>query len=545
MQQTAGIYSEHEVKGAKDLVRELIRVVRACRLYAPDHPALEEMATTLRRRWEEATTAGPLALRFTDRRVLLEEEPVHQAPGNTHEVIPCALYEHGVVGFVVQPGLEAGEVKRLVAALATDPGSGADYPALLWEADLSHVQVLVDVDEADEDQIASPNDFAHQVTKLGDATDIAPAGDYAGAQPPSAPPAPPCHLPLDANDEAALQRIGPDERYVETVRHALRVVHAMAGEPVIPDEAGQLEKILGDLVGAILASGDLPAATEAASRARVLAGSRMPVEMRAGELTMQLLLAPANLGAFLRTLDEHEQVDARALGGLLVELGGPSAPTVAAWLLETKFPAAVQDAMRVYRDAAAQALAPLYASGGAAGRERAGGALLELGTDQALSTLAAGFRELPEETRMRLLHHAGRSRDVALRRVLVDALDDPAEAVRRAAIGAIKRQDAPRVASAARDILDRGVLETRYRAEIEDFFEMLSRAGDASVARILADHCLPRGFRLGFQRLTPVQQLSARALRRMRSPDARPIVEELRRRGPRAVREILDDPLGE
>jgi hypothetical protein len=30
----------------------------------------------------------------------------------------------------------------------------------------------------------------------------------------------------------------------------------------------------------------------------------------------------------------------------------------------------------------------------------------------------------------------------------------------------------------------------------------------------------------------------------MRSPEARPIVEELRRRAPRAVKEILDDPLG-
>jgi hypothetical protein len=64
------------------------------------------------------------------------------------------------------------------------------------------------------------------------------------------------------------------------------------------------------------------------------------------------------------------------------------------------------------------------------------------------------------------------------------------------------------------------------------------------VARLLADHCIPRGFLLGFVRLTAVQQLCARALRRMRAPDARPIVEELRRRAPRAVREILDDPLG-
>ncbi len=538
-----GIYSEHEVKGAKDLVRELIRVVRACRLYAQDHPALQEMSATLRRRWDEATARGPIALRFTDRKVLLEEEPVHQVPGNMHEVIPSVLYEHGVVGLVLQPGLEADETRRLAVALSSDPGSGADYPSLLWEADLTHVQVLIDLDEADEDPISTPSDFAQQVMKLGDSSDASPDGEYADARLAPTPPPPPCHLPLEAGEESRLDGILGDERYIGTVSHALRVVHAMAAERVSPDEAGQLERILGDLVGAVLASGDLAAATEAAARARSLAGSAAPLEMRAGELTLSLLLAPSNLRTFLRTLDEQGQLDARALGGLLVELGGPSAPTVAAWLLETKFPAAVQDAMRVYREAAAQALAPLYASGGA-GRERAGGALLELGTDDALSALAAGFREMPEETRLRLIHHAGRSRDAALRRVLLDALDDPTEAVRRAAIGAVKRQDAPRLAPFAKDILERGVLETRYRAEIEDFFEMLSRAGDASVARLLADHCLPRGFRLGFLRLSPVQQLCARALRRMRAPDARRVVDELRGRAPRAVREILDDPLG-
>jgi len=539
-----GIYSEREVKVAKDLVRDLIRVVRACRLYAQDHPALEEMAATLRRRWEEATAGGPIALRFTERKVLLEEEPVHQVPGNTHEVIPTALYEHGVVGFVLQPGLEPAETRRLAAALAADPGGVADYPSRLWEADLPHVQVLVDVDEADEDHVASPADFAEQVAKLGDPSDVAPGGDYAAPSAPSPPATPPSALPLDAADEARLAELVPQDRYVETVRHALRVVHAMAKGPVTPDEAGSLERSLSELVGAVLAAGDIPAATEAAARGRVLAESDVALEKRAGELTLSILLAPANLSAYLHTLDEHEQLDARALGGLLVELGGRSAPTVAAWLLETKFPDAVRDAMRVYREAAAEALVPLYAGGGAAGRERACDALLDLGTDEALATLASSFDELPEETRLRLIQHAARSRDPALRRVLLSALDDPLEAVRRAAVNAVKRQDAPRLAPVAADLLERGVLETRYRAELEEFFEMLARVGDAAVARLLAERCVPRGFRLGFGRLTPVQQLSARALRRMRAPGARPIVEELRRRAPRAVREILDDPLG-
>jgi hypothetical protein len=538
-----GIYTERELKGARDLVKDLIRVVRSSRLYASDHPALEQMTAAFRRRWEEATQGGPLALHFTDRKVLLEDETVYQVPGNTREVIPSALHDHGVVGFILQPGLEEDETRRLLAALGTDPGGTADYPSLLWEADLPHVQVLVDLDDADEDPVSTPAEFADQVARLGDDGDPAQGADRADERD-ATPTLAAADLALTEEEHDHLRRLVADDRYIETVRHALRVVHAMTREPLGPDEAALIERVLGELVGAVLAAGDLPAAIEVATRARALAASPAPAEMRAGELTLTLLRAPANLRGFLHALDEHEQLDARALGELLVQLDAASAPTVAEWLLETRFPAAVQDAMRVYREAAAEALVPLYASGGAAGRERAGGALLELGTPEALTTLAAGFDELPEETRLRLLHLASRSRDTALRRVLLHALDDPSEAVRRTALGALKRQDAPRLATVVGDLLERGALETRYRTELEDFFEMLARVGDAAVARLLAERCLPRGFRLGLGRLTDLQQLCARALRRMRAPDARPIVEELRRRAPRAVRAILDDTQG-
>jgi hypothetical protein len=537
-----GIYTERELKGARDLVRELIRVVRGSRLYASDHPAIEEMAGALRRKWEDATAAGPLALRFTDRKVLLEEEAVHQVPGNTREVIPSALHEHGVVGLVLQPGLDGDEARRLLAALGADPGSVIDYPARLWEAELHHVQVLVDVDDAEEDPVTTPEEFAHQIARIGGDGDPVHGGEHAEVR--GAAPAAGAAAPLTDEEQARLRSLVTVDRYVETVHHAVRVVHAMAREPLAAEDAALLERVLGELVGAILTSGDLPAATEVAARARALAASAAPLEMRVGELTLSVLAAPANLRGFLHALDEHEKLDARALGGLLVELGGVSAPTVAEWLLETKFPAAVQDAMRVYREEASQALVPLYASGGAAGRERAGAALLELGTPEALVTLAAGFDEQPEEIRLRLLQHASRSRDAALRRILLHALDDPSEAVRRAAVGGVKRQDAQRLAGHVADLFERGVLETRYRAELDDLFEMLARVGDAAVARVLAERCLPRGFRLGLGRLTDVQQLCARALRRMRAPEARPIVEELRQNAPRAVRAILEDPLG-
>jgi len=175
MSDRLGIYSELELKAAKDLVRELVRALRGVRLYQEDHPTLQGMVTNLRKRWEAATAAGPLALRLSEGAVLLEDVVVYRGTSRS-DVLPCQLYDHGVAGLILKRGLEPDEAKRLVRALAREPDSeGADYALLLWEADLNHIQVLLDADENDDEELESPEEFARQVATLGEEADP-PAG---------------------------------------------------------------------------------------------------------------------------------------------------------------------------------------------------------------------------------------------------------------------------------------------------------------------------------------------------------------------------------
>ena len=269
------------------------------------------------------------------------------------------------------------------------------------------------------------------------------------------------------------------------------------------------------------------------------------LELRVGELTLDAFLDPQQLWVFLRGLDKRDYLDRRSLAEFFAQLGDGAAPTVGEWLLETGKPEAAAAAMRVFGESGTEVLVGLYVNNGALGRERVGPALLKLGTPRALLALAAEFAKLPQATRLKLLHLIGRNEDPGLRHAVLTALDDPAQPVRAAALNIVRKHDAPQLAALLDEFFERGVFESRYRKETEDFFEMLARVGDANVARVLAERCLPKRFRLGFGGMTPLQQLCVRALRRMRSPDAKPVIEELKRRGPKSVREILEDPLGD
>jgi len=552
MSDRLGIYSERELKAARALVRELIRVVRSVRLYEGDHPNLAEMQVQLRKRWDTATAGGPVALRLTDRKVLLQEDEVLTADGG-NEVIPTALYEHGVVGLIFKRGIEPGELRRLLRVLAEEPDATADYATALWEADLKHLQVLLDADDDWDEVPSTAGEFAEQMARMGDENDPPPANEYdeqhkqlveavaaRGTGPP--PELATASGLLDQTEQVLLDRLLAADTFPATVRHVFRVVFNMAREALAVDEAEVLDQAIATLAPALATSGDLTGATEVLRQARELAGGGSPTAARAGEETLAAFLDPQVLWAFLRELDQHEKLTPRDLGGFLVELGDSAAATVAEWLVETRHPQAVAQAMRVYGEGLVRVLVPLYKQSGREARERIGPALLELESESALVALAVDFAQHPDATRMRILKLIGRNQDPALRHVVVAALDDPSERVRAKARAAARREDAPAIAATLQSRFQPGGFESRPRKEVEEIFEMLSRIGDARVAIILAEQCAPKGLRLRRMRLDTLQQLCVRALRRMRDPGARKVVVDLKAHGPKAVRDALDDP---
>jgi len=567
MSERLGIYSEVELGAARDLVRELVRVVRSHRLYEESHPALADMVRSLRKRWDVATAAGPLSLRFQDRRILLADESVYTSTSD-NEVVPSALYDHGVVGLVLKRGIDPSELRRLVQVLTEQPdtGHGHDYASLLWEADLKHVQVLLDADEDDEWDAAArdPALYAQEVERMSEPGDPPAGGDYTaeravepapaggeeadgedGGEGPSLPeldeaPATDRFTLTDSEKKIVATEVETD-RFESTIQHALRIVHALAREDQAVEDAETLERSIGSLTASLCGTGMLEAVLAAGERALELASTGHDLSVRAGEATLDCLRQAENLWTLLSGLEFHEYVDMRRLGEFFVMLGAETAPTVAEWLTETRHGAVATHAVRVYGEAAVDALVPVYRTGSAGTRERIAPILLDLGTEQALQALTDEFARLPESTRLTVVGMLARNTAAHLRRVLLEALSDESDRVRRAARGALKKQDADSVADVFARFLESGEFERRPAEEIEDFFEMLSRIGNGRVAKLLAQQCEVRGFTFGRRKLTELQRFCVRALRRMRSSEARPVVEELRAHGPKPVRELLDE----
>jgi len=546
-----GIYSELELQAARELVRELVRAVRGYRLYEGNHPTLAEMLLALRKKWDAATAGGPISLRLTEREVLLDEASVYKA-ASAGEMIPSVLFDHGVVGFVFKRGLAPEEAERLVGVLGADPEQLPDIASLLWEADLNHLQILLDADEIDgEADAESPEDFAMQVATLGEEGD---------------PPAPP---PLDGEaadlaqmlaqhaqaggaavaltgpDADAVRRLVAEDDHAGTLRHAARVIHSVARTECTAHEAGCVEKVLRSVIASLAAAGDLAGATETLERARRMAASSDPREMRAGEATLAAFSEPAALTVFLHALNRVERIEARALAECFAHLDPSAAGLVAGWLLETRHPLAVTQAIRVFGQAAVEALVPLYRGREGRGRDRIAPALLELGTPEALAAVAAEFRTLAEGHRFQLVQVAERSDERALRKILVEALDDSAQRIRMAATAAIRKSEAAELAPFVAQTLANGTLGSRTNEECDAFFAMVARVGDEAVAREIAVYCLPRTFTQRFRAPSPLQIACIHALRRMRGPGPRAVADEVRAKGPKSVREILDDPLAD
>ena len=544
MSDKLGIYSELELKAAKDLVRELVRGLRGARLYEEDHPTLEGMVSSLRKRWEAATAAGPLSLRLTEGAVMLEEVVVFRGASRS-DVLPCQLYDHGVAGLILKRGLEPDEAKRLVHALAADPESeGADFALLLWEADLTHMQVLLDADEHPDEELESPDEFARQIASIGEETDLPARHErrlLLRETPCEFGELDPEYFRLTENEQAALGPLTDSEGYRETLRHALRVLHCMAHEPLNPEEGMTVEHVTGLLVQHLAATGDLDGMTELLERSEAMRTDQGAIRCHFGEHTLATAREYAVVTSILEGLEKLNYLAAQDLASCLARLGYEAALPFAQWLSRTRHHDAAREAIRVLGPEAERVLVELYEVSDNEKRAQIRPALIDFATHDSLAAIAGEFDSLPEATRLQIVRLGDRSATEAVRHAVGRGLRDDNARVRLAAIGAVRRIDAPAVAEFLGEEIGSGGFERRSPEELKQLFEMLARIGDGGVAQALVDQCQTRGLGARFKKPTALQERCLAALRRMRAADAREIVEQFREHAPKAFRELIED----
>ena len=125
-----GIHSVQVVDAARELVKRLVRAIHTVRLYSADHPAVHGLAEPIVEQWTEATENGPLVLSLHQINVMLEDALLHSARAR-RDVLPTSLYEEGILGLVVRPGMD------VTMAWKRDDTSMEDWRTILTSSYMS------------------------------------------------------------------------------------------------------------------------------------------------------------------------------------------------------------------------------------------------------------------------------------------------------------------------------------------------------------------------------------------------------------------------
>ena len=143
-----------EAQAAAAWFRQLARALRVFRLYGGSNPVVLNTRETATSTLAELLPAhGGWQLRFSATEVFLGEESIvrvaAQTPGaervtNVTDQIPFLFYRDGVRRLALQAGAPRSELDALIQILRDASGGSAtqdDLVTLLWQANLSHIQV--------------------------------------------------------------------------------------------------------------------------------------------------------------------------------------------------------------------------------------------------------------------------------------------------------------------------------------------------------------------------------------------------------------------
>ncbi|MFQ5843965.1 MAG: HEAT repeat domain-containing protein, partial [Planctomycetota bacterium] len=541
----ASIHSPEVLDAARKLARTLVRGVRTARLYARGHPTVRGLAGPITDQWREATREGPIVLTLTPNAVMLEQEALY-VTRKERDVLPNLLYDEGVIGLALHERVEADEVYRLLDVLGSELDASGDYATLLWEAELEHLEMMVDEGERGGEEI-TPEFFASEVTGAGDEDDPPAGEDYererrtldrALTDDGLLPPALESIVATDEDRSAAREWVARDT-YLGTVRQVGLILDRLVQQGPDPAEEEALAEALQVVLAGVLASDDLDLARELLDRAhRHAHGSAEAGRAYASRISAEMA-RPEHLLPFLMRVETRRKLNPRRYGEFLLRLGAAGARSLATWLLRSDYPAVVSRALCFHGDATAAALTSLLRGADAGGRERIVPILLRIGTPEALRALGSEMDRLPDPERARLAEAVGQRGEPEVRAVLLRALQDENERVRRAAVEGLRPEDDARLAPVLGAVLRGRTLEGRTAEELALLFDKLGRIAGAELAAVLAQPCARIGLKARLLGLTAVQALCLRALRRVRSPEARGVVDALREQAPRLVREAL------
>ena len=132
------------IKAAAALLNQIARTLKTCRLYDANNPTVirfrADLCLATRRVVDEH---GPVTYTFRSDDVLFEDNSLYPARSRDDN-LALPFYRDGVRSLTLTPGIEPREVDAFIDAVLNVTGqhpSDDDLVTLLWEAQLSHVEV--------------------------------------------------------------------------------------------------------------------------------------------------------------------------------------------------------------------------------------------------------------------------------------------------------------------------------------------------------------------------------------------------------------------
>jgi HEAT repeat protein len=513
------------------------KALRAFQLYDENNPVYQRFAQGLAEAfqglWDELES---LQVVVEENRLLVEGEEVYENPTRS-ESLAFLFYKDGLRTLTFRPGIEH-EAKTFLAVLnqaRLARADGDDLITLLWEADLQHlryrhVDLLAEGLELPEPGPGGTEaDFQAILAAESPEDGEEPAAEAAaeGAlQPLNREDFNPTLYNLDAREMELLQSAIQDEmdRDVRT-----EVINGLFDrlEELRPDRQTEIIGILNLLVPALLARGELAAATRVLSELRGIEsrdGVLADEHRRAVARLLDRLSSPETLGELVQALeDEAIKPSADLLGGFFGHLRAGALGT----LIRAAETTQVRDLKPILRSAVA----------GIARRNRealvsfldASDPLVVTGTLHLAGQM--DVREVSSRLPDLLYHESPAVRKAAVETVLqlkattlasrlLDTLLDPEVEVRIAAARALQSMRSRGAAGRLREILQSKEIRAADLSEQIAMFEAYGSVEDPQALAFLDRYLNGKGF-LGRREPPEIRACAALALGKLATPEAR------------------------
>lgn len=528
------------VSNVEELVRALVRALRAFQMYLPNNPMYQRGAQNLQEAFLPVwAVLSEVSFAVTESDLTWEGEVVYSQP-NRGESFAFWLYKDGMRSLTLRRGCEEEEVARLLQTISRarqlPADASDDLLTLLWEQEFTRVtyqfaEVIAEPLVLDpQAQAMAAGDAPPEVTRERVRDEVAeprPAGvvdleEFDATL-----------YFLDEVEVAELARQVEDEYRRDLRVPSLEILLDLLELQTDPAAHEETVEILDVLLPNLLSRAEFPTV---ALLLREVRGVLQRVRQIAPETRARLeaighrLNEPATITQLLSLLDEATVLPPEAdLGEVLSELQAPALGAILAYL-----PRLVSVQVRTVVGAAAERLAAAHGAAllrllGSLETDALPGAIqlaARLGNLGAIPMVGELVRHAAPEVRLAAVEALAQFGTPAALAALEPAIEDVERPVRTAAVAAVARRGFGGALRRLESVVQGRSGVPFERAERRAVFEAYAAVAGPPGLEVLREVVLPSGL---FRRKSPteVRTCAVYALGRLRTPEARSLLAQL------------------